>query len=298
MNKVVPLEQLSTLVRPGESVGLGGAWMANHPMAAVRQLIRDELRDLHVIGSLCSIDVDLLVGAGVASELTFSMVSLEAYGLAPHFRRAVQDGTLAINEMTGVAFNIALDAGSRNVPYLPMAGLGGSQIPEVTPSLYAEITCPFTGVPLLAVRALVPDVAIIHVLRADAAGNAQVDGPMGMDPEMARAARRVVLTCEELVDTATIAANAASTHIPGFLVDAVIEAPFGAHPTTHVPRYGFDAWAISEYADVCAAGGGADYIAQLAGETEDGYRDRVLDADRRAVLTTVAAEAPTLEVAR
>jgi glutaconate CoA-transferase subunit A len=297
MSKVVPLEELSSFVAPGHSVGLGGAWMANHPMAAVRELIRAHVTDLHVIGSLCSIDVDLLIAAGAVSELTFSMVSLEAYGLAPHFRAAVQDGTLRINEISGVAFNIAIDAGARNVPYLPMAGLGASQLPEVTPSLYAAITCPFTGVALLAVRALVPDVAIIHVRRADAAGNAQVDGPLGLDPELARAARHVVLTCEELVSTDVIAAHAATTHIPGFLVDAVIEAPWGAHPTTHVPAYGFDAWAVADYADTCAAGGAPEYVARLGGESEAGYRQRVLDETRRTVLETVAAKAPTLEIA-
>ncbi|MFL5843538.1 MAG: CoA transferase subunit A [Solirubrobacteraceae bacterium] len=295
MSKVVNLEDLSTYVTPGSTVGLGGAWMANHPMAAVRQLIRDDVRDLHVMGSLSSIDVDLMIGAGIVRELTFSMVSLEAYGLAPHFRKAVQDGTLAINEITGVAYNLALDAGARHIPYMPMVGLGGSQIPEVSPDHYAEITCPFTGQELLAVRALVPDVAIVHVLRADDQGNAQVEGPLSADPELARAAKRLIITCEELVDTETIAAAPASTHIPGFLVEAVIEAPFGAHPTTHVPRYGFDAWAVSEYADVCAAGDAPAYIAQLAGETEAGYRERVLDADRRAVLAAVAANAPTLE---
>ena len=206
MSKVIPIEDLSQLVTGGQSVGLGGAWMANHPMAAVRQLIRDDIRDLHIIGSLSSIDVDLLIGAGVAGELTFSMVSLEAYGLAPNFRKAVQAGTLVIHEVTGVAFNLALDAGARHIPYMPMVGLGGSQIPEVSPDHYAEITCPFTGQELLAVRALVPDVAIIHVLRADAEGNAQVEGPLSVDPELARAAKRVVITCEEIVDTETIAA--------------------------------------------------------------------------------------------
>ena len=296
-NKVVPSAELPSLVSPGASVGLGGAWMANHPMAAVRQLIRDRIGDLHVIGSLSSIDVDQLIAAGLVRELTFSMVSLEAYGLAPHFRRAVQDGTLRINEVSGVAMNVALDAGARNLPFLPMRDIGASELPEVTPDAYAKITCPFTGEQLLGIRALNPDVALVHVLRADAAGNAQVEGPMSCDPELARAARRLVVTCEELVDTETIAADPASTHIPGFLVDAVIEAPFGAHPTTHVPRYGLDAWAVMAYADACGEGRGAEVLAELAAETEEGYRERVLDEDRRAVLETVAREAPTLETA-
>ncbi len=294
MSKVIQLEELSNFVRPGQSVGLGGAWMSNHPMAAVRQLIRAGINDLHVIGSLCSIDVDLLIGAGLVRELTFSMVSLEAYGLAPHFRRAAEGGTIKLNELSGVGFNIALDAGARHVPFLPMAGIGGSELPDVTPSLYAGITCPFTGAELLAIRALTPDTAIIHARRADAAGNAQVDGPMGADPELARAAHRVVVTCEELVSTETISENPTLTSVPGFLVDAVIEAPWGAHPTSHVPSYGFDAWTVADYADVCAAGEAAEYIATLAGESEETYRLRVLDEERRSVLSTISATAPTL----
>lgn len=295
MSKVAPLDDLSNLIVPGQSVGLGGAWMSNHPMAAVRQLVRDGVGELHVIGSLCSIDVDLLIGAGLVRELTFSMVSLEAYGLAPHFRRAAEAGTIKLNELSGVAFNIALDAGARHVPFLPMAGgIGGSQLPEVTPSLYARVVCPFTGADLLAIRALTPDTAIIHARRADAAGNAQVDGPVGADPELARGARRVIVTCEELVSTEAISRNPGATSVPGFLVDTVIEAPWGAHPTAHVPSYGFDAWSVADYADICASGEAQDYISALAAENEEGYRSRVLDPERRTVLSTIATHAPTL----
>ena len=295
MSKVIPLEELSLHVHAGQTVGLGGAWMTNHPMAAVRQLIRDRVGDLHILGSLSSIDVDLLIAADLVRELTFSMVSLEAYGLAPHFRKAVQDGTLIIHEVSGVAINVGLDAGARKVPYLPMRGLGGSQLPQVARDNYAAVACPFTGEELLAVRAFNPDVALIHVLRADADGNAQVDGPLSADPELARAAGRVIVTCEELVDTAEIAACPAATHIPGFLVDAVIEAPFGAHPCSHVPLYGLDAWTIMDYAELCASGGGPLFIEHLAGESEAEYRERVLDDDRRAVLQTVVRDSPILE---
>lgn len=295
MSKVVPIEKLGDLVAPGQTVALGGAWMSNHPMAAVRELIRAGVRDLHIVDPLASIDVDLLIGAGLVRELTFSMVSLEAYGLAPHFRRAVQEASLQINEISGVALNLALDAGAHNVPFLPMADLGGSQLPETCPSSYGWVTCPFTGEHLLAVRAINPDVALIHVRRADADGNCQVEGPLAGDPEMARAAKCVVVTCEELVSRADIAARPELTHIPGFLVHAVIEAPFGAHPTTHVPCYGFDAWAVMDYADACSDGRGPDYVAQLGSESEADYRERVLDDERRAVLRSIADHARTLE---
>ncbi|MDQ1703082.1 MAG: glutaconate CoA-transferase, subunit, partial [Frankiaceae bacterium] len=192
MSKVVALEDLRDLVAPGQTVALGGAWMSNHPMAAVRQLIRDGIGDLHIIDSLASIDVDLLIAAGLVRELTFSMVSLEAFGLAPHFRRAVQDGTLTIHEISGVAINVAMDAGARNVPFLPMGDLGSSELPGHVPGRLGRVTCPFTGEELMAVRAITPDVAVLHVLRADEQGNAQVEGPLAIDPEIARASRRVV----------------------------------------------------------------------------------------------------------
>ncbi len=284
MSKLVPLAELPTLVEPGQSVALGGAWLSNHPMAAVRELIRAQVKDLHVIDSLASLDVDLLIGAGLLSELTFSMVSLEAFGLAPHFRRAVQAGELRINEVSGVALNVAIEAGARNLPFLPMRDIGRSELPARQPGFYAAIDCPFTGEQLLGIRAQRPDVAIVHVLRADAEGNCQYDGPLAIDPELARAASRVIVTCEEVVDGETIREHPDSTKIPGFLVDSVIEAPFGAHPTTHIPRYGFDGWAVMEYVEAFSADECAEYLARLAAESEEQYRDRVLDSERREVL--------------
>jgi glutaconate CoA-transferase subunit A len=295
MSKVIPLEAVSDVVRPGESIGLGGAWLSNHPMAIVRQLIRSGVGDLHVVGSLHSMDAELLVGAGLVRELTFSMVSLEAYGLAPSFRRAVQNGELSIHELSGVALSVALEAGARRLPFLPMRAIGDSQLIDRSADFYSEVRCPFTGETFLAIRALRPDVALIHVRRADADGNAQVDGPLSNDPELARAAERVVVSCERLVDRIEIAENPASTHIPGFLVDAVIEAPFGAHPTAHVPEYGLDAWAVMEYADACTDGAGDAYRERLASETESDYRDRVLDEERRTVLRVSATTPRSLE---
>jgi glutaconate CoA-transferase subunit A len=291
MSKVVPLSAIAELVPSGASIGLGGAWMSNHPMAAVREIVRRGIGGLRVFGSLSSLDVDLLVGAGLVRELTFSMISLEVHGFARHFRDAVEQGKLKTREMSGIAYAIALDAGARNVPFLPAHQPGRSQLPELPNDAYAQIRCPFTGQDLLAVRAIVPDVAIVHVSRADGSGNCQVDGPLSGDPELVRAARRVVVTCEEVVDSEAIAADPASTTIPGFLVDAVIHAPFGAHPTSHVPTYGADAWDIASYANACKDGRGKAWIERLIDQSEDSYRDLVLDDERRAVLTAIGAGA-------
>jgi acyl CoA:acetate/3-ketoacid CoA transferase alpha subunit len=296
VNKVTSLDQLAELVPDGSTVGLGGAWLSNHPMAAVRQLVRDGVRDLHVAETMGSVDIDLLVGAGALRHLTFSMVSLEIFGLAPNFRRAVESGELELTEMTGCALNTAIDAGARNVPFLPLAPLGSSEVPSRQPGMYAELKDPFTGREVLAIRAIRPDVAIVHMLRADASGNAQSDGPLAIDPELSRAAKRVIVTCEEIVSRAEIEATPHMTKIPGFLVDVVIEAPLGAHPTTHVPRYGFDAWSVRDYAAAAAAPETwAPYLEQIRSESEDDYRSRVVPDERARVLASLAESGKTLE---
>jgi len=296
-NKVVALDQLSEFVPDGSLVGLGGAWLSNHPMSAVRQLVRDGRTGLHVAETMSSMDIDLLVGAGVASAVTFSMVSLEAFGLPPHFRRAVQKGEITITELTGLALNTAFEAASRNIPFLPMASLGLSEVPDRQPGWYARIEDPFSGRDLLAVKALTPDVALLHVRRASANGDCQYDGPMAIDPEMSRAARRLVVTAEEIVSQDVIEANPHMTKIPGFLVDAVIEAPFGAHPLTHVPCYGLDAWELRDYA---AAANDLEawpaYLERLRTETEEEYRARVLPPERARVVRNLARAGQALEV--
>jgi glutaconate CoA-transferase subunit A len=287
VNKLLPLDSLADLVPDGSLVALGGAWLSNHPMAAVRELIRAGVKDLRLVETTGSIDVDLLIGAGAVGHLIFSMVSLEAFGLPPHFRRAVEDGSLATTEMSGIALNHALEAGARDLPFLPMRPIGGSEFPDRQPDHYASTACPFTGERLMAVRAIKPDVTILHALRADVGGNCQYEGPIGLDPELAMAGTRVLVTCEEVVPHELIVAAPDTTKIPGYLVDAVIEAPFGAHPTTHIPRYGLDAWALLEYVETCKQGTEAwsAYLGALIDESEDRYRDRVLLPERRAILS-------------
>jgi len=297
-NKIVSLDQLSELVPDGSLVGLGGAWLSNHPMTAVRQLVRDGRTGLHFAETMGSMDIDLLVGAGVAAAVTFSMVSLEAFGLPPHFRRAVQKGEIAITELTGLALNTAFEAASRNIPFLPMASLGLSEVPGRQPGWYARIEDPFSGRDLLAVKALTPDVALLHVRRASANGDCQYDGPMAIDPEMSRAARRLVVTAEEIVSQDVIEAHPHMTKIPGFLVDAVIEAPFGAHPLTHVPCYGLDAWELRDYASAANdLEAWPAYLERLRTETEDEYRARVLPPERARVVRNLARAGRALEVA-
>lgn len=296
--KVVPLENLGELVRDGESVAFGGGWFANHPMAAVRQLIRAGRTGIHAITVVGSVDMDLLAAAGTLGHLSFSMVTLEAFGLAPNVRKGIESGSLPFTEYTGLGLLIGLEAQGRGMPYLPYRGPFGSDIPGRYPEIYATTHCPFTGEQLTAVRALQPDVAIVHALRADAEGNAQWDGTSGPDVEMAKAAKRVIVTCEEVVDRQVIVDNAHMTKLPGYYVDAVIEAPFGAHPTSHVPRYAMDAWELMDYAAAASDPAAiAEYVAQIREETEEGYRARVLK-DRDSVLSALVDAAEVIEGAQ
>lgn len=294
--KVVPLEALGDLVPDGASVALGGGWFMNHPMAAVRQLIRAGKRNLHAITVVGSVDVDLLAGAGVLGRLSFSMVTLEAFGLAPNVRRGIESGTLAFNEYTGLGILIGLEAEGRGVPYLPYRGPFGSDLPAHYPDIYATVTCPFTGEELTAVRALKPDVAIVHALRCDEDGNAQWDGTSAADVDMAKAAGRVIVTCEMVVDRSEIVARAHETKLPSYYVDAVIEAPFGAHPTSHIPAYVLDAWQVMEYASAAGGEGFAAYVERIGSESEAQYRKRVLGSSRAEVLAELVTMGRVLGV--
>jgi len=295
VDKVVPLSAVGELVHDGDSVALGGGWFSNHPMAAVRELIRAGRRDLHVMTVVGSVDIDLLVGAGAVGHLSFSMVTLEAFGLAPNFRRAIEQGGLAYTEYTGLGILVGLEAQGRGMPFLPYRGPFGSDLPAHYPDIYATTQCPFTGEELTAVRAIKPDIAIVHALRSDAEGNAQWDGTSGPDIDMAKAAGRVIVTCEKVVDRSEIVENAHMTKLPSYYVDAVIEAPFGANPTSHVPAYALDAWQMMEYAQAAGSDEFGVYVERIRTESEQQYQDRVLGDGRGEVLAELVAVARVLE---
>jgi glutaconate CoA-transferase subunit A len=297
VNKTTPLADVPSLIDVGATVAFGGGWFANHPMAAVRELVRAGRDDLKAIALLGSVDVDLMIGAGVLRHLTFSMVTLEAMGLAQNMRRAVQSGELPITEISALSLQVAIEAGGQEVPFLPLRGPIGSDLVALHPEVYGTASSSFGDEDVMVVKAIRPDVAIVHALRCDKLGNAQFDGTLSQDPELAAAADVVIVTCEEIVPTAVIAENAHMTKIPGYLVDAVVEAPFGAHPCSHVPRYAQDAWEILEYQNAALAGGDDwdAYVTRLREESEDEYRARVLGGDRDRVLAALAQAGPILQ---
>jgi glutaconate CoA-transferase subunit A len=168
---------------------------------------------------------------------------MESYGMCQRFRRAVEAGAIVAEEYSETALLARLGAGARHLPFLPTRGMLGSDLLEVGNPSLALIDDPFGGPPVVACRALRPNVAILHAHRADVLGNVAMEpGPRHpMTTLLPRASDRVIVSVEQVVDTEVLRAEPHATIIPGFAVDAVVEAPFGAHPTSLFPLYDYDA---------------------------------------------------------
>jgi glutaconate CoA-transferase, subunit A len=284
-DKRVSLARAVSLVSDDATVALGGGLSARLPMALVRELVRQGRRGLHLIGSAHSIDVDLLVAVGAVRRCEESYVGFEQdLGLAPAYRRAAEQGTIEVAESCCATILAQLRAAEMGLPFLPVRGVRGSDIIRLHPE-YAEITCPFTGETLVAVPALRPDVALLHAPIGDRYGNLHLEQPYVLDERFASASRSVVATVDELVPTDEV--TAAGVTIPAHLVAAVAEVPYGAHPSSCYPRYGYDRAHLREY--VSAAQSGPDdlekYLAVYLGGSEQDYRAAV-GAERLAALAT------------
>ena len=284
-DKRTSLTGAAALVSDGAIVALGGGLSARLPMAMVRELVRQGRRGLHLVGSAHSIDVDLLVAAGAVRRLEESYVGFEQdLGLAPAYRRAAEEGTIEVAESCCATILAQLRATEMGLPFLPVRGVRGSGIAGLHPE-YAEITCPFTGETLVAVPALRPDVALLHAPSGDRYGNLHLEQPYVLDERFAAASAMVIATVDELVTTDEVAAS--GVIIPGHLVAAVVEVPFGAHPTSCYPRYAYDRGHLREYVSAAQSGpAGLDkYLATYVNGSEESYRAAV-GPDRLATLTT------------
>jgi glutaconate CoA-transferase, subunit A len=234
-------EAVADNVHDGDVVALQNMATQAAPMASVREIIRQQRRGLGLVVLVGGIAVDWLAAAGCIDRLIGAAVSMEQFGLCQRYRAGVESGAIRVEELSETALNARLGAGARNLPFLPTRGLIGTDLIDVNDNLVL-LDDPFGGPPVVACRKLVPDVALVHVHRADRFGNAQLE-PTAQWPDlgiMPKAARRVVVTAEEIVDTDVLRANPDRTVLPGFVVDAVVEIPYGAHPTSFNPNYGYD----------------------------------------------------------
>lgn len=239
-------EAIESFVHSGETLALSGANYNRIPMAAVREIIRQEKKNLTVTKTLASFDVELLLAANLVRKIISSWASIGVvWGVSKVFREKVESGEVEFEEWSNLGINLRFDAAAMGAPYIPTFSMLGSDIPKQNAA--KTVKCPYTGNDLIAVPALFPDVAILHVQKADKFGNAIIEGPTLADPSIARAAKHVVITTEEILDTSEIRRNADRTAIPFFLVDAVVWAPFGSHPYDCYGYYDMDHEHVDNY---------------------------------------------------
>lgn len=250
-SKLVSLAEAAATVPDGATLGVGGVMDQMVPVAFLLALADRGARDLHAVTVAAGLSVDLLVGAGAASQASCAIVSFEDLGTSKLFRRRVEAGALRFHEHSELTMLSRLTAAMNGLPFLPTRAALGTDI-LATEGLM-EFECPFTGAPLVACATLTPDVSVVHAHAADAAGNVRLDGKhIWHDLVIAKAARRLIVTVEEVVPAAAIRAEPERTVLPAFAVDAVVEAPRGAWPTTCRPRYEADADALRAWVEASA----------------------------------------------
>ncbi len=222
-------EAVRAFVRDGDVLCVAGF---SHliPYALGHEVIRQRRRDLTLVKHTPDLLGEQLLAAGCLRKIIFSWHGNPGLGNLALFRHAVESGTLAIEEYTHLGLVARLYAGAAGMTFYPLASNLGSGLPEANPQIRSVI-CPYTGALVSVVPPLNPDVSLVHVQRADPAGNAHAWGILGDVKEAAFAARRVVVSAEEIVDAAVIRSDPNRTVFPGFIVDAVVEAPMGAHPS-------------------------------------------------------------------
>jgi len=229
-------DAIERFVRDGAYIAVGGFGTNRIPTALLHEVVRQGRRHLGLSGHTSTHDFQILAAGGCLDRCDVAyVVGLEARGLSKAARRLFETGQLEVTEWTNAALAWRYRAAAMGIPFIPARVMLGTD--TFAKSAAKSIVCPFTGTTLVALPALFPDVALIHVHRADAYGNCQIDGITVADEDLAKAAKTVIVTCERLVPTDQIREHPDRTKIPYYLVDAVIEVPFGSYPGNMAGEY-------------------------------------------------------------
>jgi len=276
-SKVVSLDEAVVAVTPGSSLAIGGFLLHNKPSAFVRALVKKGVSGLHLYACpTSSYDADLLIGAGQVAQTVIAMASFEYLGAAPRYTAAMLTRTVDMVECDEVTIAGGLLATIEGIPYHPVVSARGHDVARRS-TLVTHYRS-HTGHELVAVAPLRPDVAVVHVQEADAYGNARHLGGRWGDEMLIKASKHVILTCDRLIDNAEVRRNPRATTIPGYLVDAVVPLPFGAHPCSSHGKYLQDEAHLSDYLGAAATEEGfAHYLDTYVHGVADhaAYIDRV-----------------------
>ena len=242
-------DAISQFVPDGSSVAIGLALEPFIPFAASHEIIRQQKRNLTLIGPISDILFDQLIGAGCVDRIKAAWVGNVSEGLAHCYRRAIEKSipnTIVTEEYSNFTIGLALLAGSLGAPYIPTRSLLGSDLPRQNPTFFQQRS-PLDASPILLVPALQPDVTIIHVQRSDEDGNAHHWGSSGICEVAMLAAHNVIVVAEEIVSREIILSDPNRVVGPSFKVRAVVQQPGGAHPSAVSGHYNRDHEFYHEY---------------------------------------------------
>jgi len=240
-------EAVSTYVQDGDLVGIGGLSFWRKPISACKEIIRQNKKDLTVCTFVGGIEVDMLIGGGCVSEVKSCFVGMEIFGMAPHYRKAVETGSINISEESEASIALGLKCSYLKVPFMPLKGIIGTDFPKVRDDIKQFEDPLGSGTQLMALPKIDLDVAILHVPYADEYGNGNIAGAVWLDDDMAKTAKKTIITCEKLVELEDIVHSPGKAQLPMQTTSAVVKIPFGAHPTSTYPIYTFDALHIQTY---------------------------------------------------
>ncbi|MBU1207819.1 MAG: CoA transferase subunit A [Proteobacteria bacterium] len=260
-------EAVRRYVFDGATVGMGGQTIGRCAMALIHELVRQKKRNLTLVGCNLSINMDILVGAGLVRRTECGTGNLERFGTTFAWRRAIEAGKLINEDYSHLGMVTRFLGGEMGLPFMPTRSLLGTDIlskKSATTGKKFEIVAnpwdPDDQVVLLP--SLNPDVAIVHVQKADEEGNLTIEGFLTHEPEMIRASKSVIASCEEIIPSDEIRKYPERTTIPYVYVHAVVPQPWGAHPTSVYRYYMQDADHLREY-QKCAREGGPGFEAYL-----------------------------------
>ncbi len=227
--KLTTLQEAVALVADGDQIAIGGCLYSRTPLALLMEVLRQGRKGLGLSRNLMCYEGEWFIAAGAVETVTTSWFGIGLpWGLSRVLREAVEGGHVRFQEHSHLALGLRYRAAAMGVPFLPTLSMLGSDLMEVSDA--KTMTCPFTGETLCLVPALFPDVAVLHVHRADRLGNCQIDGYPHMDADIALGASTVLVTAEKIVPEEDIRRHPELTVIPSFAVDAIVEVPYGAYP--------------------------------------------------------------------
>ena len=285
MTKFLDLKDLAAEVPDGAALGIGGAHFSRVPIALIQALLATGKKEFTFISWGGGVPLEMFLEAGAVKKLVFTFSSLDVFGLAPRFRKALEESSIEVEEWTALAMIQGLHAAWMRLPEMPFQIPLGSDMMS-RGKFWRIAESPVSEDPIGYARALAIDTLLLHAQRADRAGNIEIVGARGLDVSMAGAASQILVTVEEIVETGGLGRAKNSFVLPKEFVTAVAHAPFGAYPTSCLPSYTTDYRQLQKFSETSRNAA----IASSGSEDARPARIEFVDREERQDMLTAAAK--------